>query len=199
MNDSITRLQPGDLGQGACDGTVSYPGGAASPSGAPVIMWGPDCADGAGFPNQLGDYPRAAVARPADPSDPLLLVWKKGPHNISFTNGSQQTEPCSFPGKVWKSEVGEYWNMLCSPHWAGNWGGPWARSVLCLLCPPPNHANHLVCPKLPDAAAGYLQHARRRADHAYQQHICSGAVRLIYFPCFDTCNMLMTSSSSITV
>jgi hypothetical protein len=116
--------------QGACDGTASFPGG---PEGsAPVIMWGPDCADGTGFPHYesesgLKDYPRAAVARPADPTSPHLIKWVKGPSNVSFTNGSTQTEPCSFPGKVWKSEVGEYYNMLCSPHWTGNWGGSWAR------------------------------------------------------------------------
>jgi len=88
---------------------------------------GPDCADGAGFPGEVGDYPRAAVARPLDPADPHLIKWVKGPHNVSFVNGSAASEPCSFPGKVWKSEVGDHYNMLCSPHWSGNWGGPWAR------------------------------------------------------------------------
>ena len=59
-----------------------------SPSGAPVIMWGPDCADPEGFPHMLGDYPRAAVARPAKPEDPHLIDWTKGPHNVSFVNGA---------------------------------------------------------------------------------------------------------------
>ena len=44
VKDSVSRLAPGDMGQGACDGTASFPGGAISPTGAPVIMWGPDCA-----------------------------------------------------------------------------------------------------------------------------------------------------------
>eukprot|EP00041_Stephanoeca_diplocostata_P017920 m.370352 g.370352 ORF g.370352 m.370352 type:complete len:629 (+) comp20858_c0_seq34:199-2085(+) len=109
---------------GPCDGTASFPG--ASQGEAPIIMYGPDCADGTGFPpisaHRLGDYPRAAIARPADPSSPYLLQWIKGPSNATF-NG----EPCSFPGKVWKSSVGDRFNMLCSPHWTGNWGSVWAR------------------------------------------------------------------------
>lgn len=52
----------------------------------------------------------------------LRLQWIKGPSNATC-NG----EPCSFPGKVWKSSVGDRFNMLCSPHWTGNWGSVWAR------------------------------------------------------------------------
>ena len=134
--------------QGACDGTVSFPGGVFGTS--PVLMYGPDCADPDGFPHatggvasssspQLGDYPRVGVALPADPASPHLLDWVKGPTNVSFSNGSAPSEPCSFPGKVWRSSSGggggggggsrepTTWNMLCSPHWTGNWGGSWAR------------------------------------------------------------------------
>eukprot|EP00035_Acanthoeca_spectabilis_P009324 m.165748 g.165748 ORF g.165748 m.165748 type:complete len:600 (-) comp14685_c0_seq3:70-1869(-) len=109
---------------GACDGTASFPGpGVRGADGGPLILFGPDCADPTGFPHeQLGDYPRAAVAVPADPSSPHLLDWVVGPSNVSFDG-----EPCSFPGKVWRSTRGNYWNMLCSPHWTGNWGSSWSR------------------------------------------------------------------------
>ena len=148
--------------QGACDGTVSFPGGVFGT--APVLMYGPDCADPDGFPHAagavaaggvasssspspspLGDFPRVGVALPADPTSPHLLDWVKGPTNVSFSNGSTPSEPCSFPGKVWRSSSGgsssrssssgggaeqpntTTWNMLCSPHWTGNWGSSWAR------------------------------------------------------------------------
>lgn len=65
---------------------------------APIIMYGPDCADGTGFPpisaNRLGDYPRAAIARPADPSSPYLYglsiaieIWMNAtPPNFTVMN-----------------------------------------------------------------------------------------------------------------
>ena len=119
--------------QGACDGTVSFPGGSTFGS-SPVLLFGPDCADPDGFPHAAGqltssdkDYPRVATAVPADPTDPHLIKWNKATRNVSFVNGTAASEPCSFPGKVWRSTVGAYWNMLCSPHWTGNWGGSWAR------------------------------------------------------------------------
>jgi hypothetical protein len=103
--------------QGACDGTVSFPGGNVFGT-KPVMLFGPDCADPDGFPHQQAvlaqqvsatggakDYPRVAVAFPADPSDPHLIHWQKGPRNVSFTNGSEPSEPCSFAGKVWRSKV----------------------------------------------------------------------------------------------
>ena len=103
--------------QGACDGTLSFPGGSVFGT-KPVMLFGPDCADPDGFPHQqpvLGqqvgatagtkDYPRVAVAFPADPQDPHLIHWQKGPRNVSFTNGSAPSEPCSFAGKVWRSTV----------------------------------------------------------------------------------------------
>ena len=69
----------------------------------------------------LGDAPRVEPATPADPSDPLLREWvKTQPGPVVFDG-----VPCSFPGRVWKSKVGEHWNMLCA--FAGSGKGPWAR------------------------------------------------------------------------
>jgi hypothetical protein len=100
--------------QGACDGTLSFPGGSVFGT-KPVMLFGPDCADPDGFPHQqpaqvgsrvgTKDYPRVAVSFPAEPSDPHLIHWKKGPRNVSFSNGSAPSEPCSFAGKVWRSSV----------------------------------------------------------------------------------------------
>ena len=67
----------------------------------------------------LGDAPRVEVALPADPSDPTLRTWvKQMPGPVRFDGA-----PCSFPGHVWKSENGKYWNMVC----AYNGVHPWAR------------------------------------------------------------------------
>lgn len=90
----------------------------------PVILYGPDCnqpidrgAAGKGWDS--GDAPRVEVALPADPSDPMLRTWvKQMPGPVRFDGA-----PCSFPGHVWKSENGEYWNMVC----AYNGAHPWAR------------------------------------------------------------------------
>jgi hypothetical protein len=77
------------------------------------------------------DAPRINVARPADPDDPYLTNWIKGapgnPGPATF-NGI----PCSFPGRVWKSKVGAYWNMVCAKAAAWPAGGSgrsagWAR------------------------------------------------------------------------
>ena len=46
-------------------------------------------------------------ATPADPTDALLRDWIK-------TDGGPMTfegTPCSFPGRVWRSKVGAYYNM----------------------------------------------------------------------------------------
>ena len=79
---------------GPCDGTASFPGGSVG--SAPVILYGPDCADKKNqfqhFQAGVGDFPRVGVARPADPSSPLLLEWVKGPINATFVGS-----PCSFP------------------------------------------------------------------------------------------------------
>jgi hypothetical protein len=124
VQDAIPRTV-----QGACDGTLSFPGGSTFGT-SPVLLFGPDCADPDGFPHEeaagaaavelvqprLGDsdYPRVATAVPADPSDPHLIRWRKAPRNVSFVNGTTPSEPCSFPGKVWRSKRGAYWNMLVS-------------------------------------------------------------------------------------
>ena len=64
-----------------------------------------------GLGARVGDAPRVEIAKPADVSgDPFLTNWVKtqsGPVNFDGT-------PCSFPGRVWKSKVGNYWNMLCA-------------------------------------------------------------------------------------
>jgi hypothetical protein len=114
---------------GPCDGTLSLTDGNGS---GPFIMYGPDCADR--MPKKptnttvkgvkdvkLGDYPRIAVARLLNPSSPYMLDWRKDSANpIAF-----EGPPCSFPGRVWRSEVGDYFNMLCS--YAQ--GKSWARYV----------------------------------------------------------------------
>jgi hypothetical protein len=88
---------------GACDGAFSVPAGQG-----PIITWGPDCGDPLPPPpppplsqrywqpqrEQPGpllqpeagrqlykwplDFPRVAIARPADPSSPLLSAWIPG-------------------------------------------------------------------------------------------------------------------------
>ena len=125
-----------------CDGTVSFPDLGSGPT--PVIMYGPDCGVIVPPPNSSGrgdsatgaalrstDAPRINVARPADPDDPYLTNWIKGapgnPGPATF-NGI----PCSFPGRVWKSKVGAYWNMVCAKAAAWPAGGSgrsagWAR------------------------------------------------------------------------
>ena len=104
---------------GPCDGTLSLTDGNGS---GPLIMFGPDCADRLKKPrtSMLGDYPRIAVARAVDPSSPYLLDWQKDPSGepVSFDG-----PPCSFPGRVWRSEVGDCFNMLCS----FGQGKSWAR------------------------------------------------------------------------
>ena len=126
---------------GPCDGTVSFPdlGEAPFNGSTPVIMYGPDCTvpisqrrdgrrvrEAAGGRGRVGDAPRLEVALPADPSDPALSTWAKlqpGPARFSGA-------PCAFPGRVWRSKVGPYYNMLCAldhrnPH--GDAQRPWAR------------------------------------------------------------------------
>eukprot|EP01052_Picozoa_sp_SAG31_P052145 SAG31_NODE_12733_length_920_cov_2.294762_1_plen_300_part_10 len=91
--------------------------------------YGPDCGkpipDGmSGSSGRLGarvgDAPRVEIALPADVgSDAYLTNWvKTQPGPVTFDG-----TPCSFPGRVWKSKKGSYWNMLC----ALNGATPWAR------------------------------------------------------------------------
>ena len=110
---------------------MSFPDLGAAPytGSTPVILYGPDCASPLPPPKPppspptvgLGDAARVEPATPADPSDPLLREWvKTQPGPVVFDG-----VPCSFPGRVWKSQVGAYWNMLCA--YDGSGKGPWAR------------------------------------------------------------------------
>ena len=88
--------------KGACDGTLSFPdlGGAPFDGSSPVILYGPDCGVSVPFD----------VAVPADTDDPYLTNWKNRgqPGHVTF-----EGIECQFPGRVWKSRVGPYWNLLC--------------------------------------------------------------------------------------
>lgn len=111
--------------QGPCDGTLSFPnlGKAPYDGSVPIIMYGPDCTSSSTNVElenpRVGDTPRVEPATPKDPNDPNLAEWVKSqPGPVKF-----EDTPCSFPGRVWKSKVGNYWNMLC----ALNGQAPWAR------------------------------------------------------------------------
>ena len=110
-----TKWGPHDIGP--CDGTVSFPEGQPGP----IIMYMPDCDDPLDprHPKKGDDTPRIAISRPADPDSPLLLDWLTDKSDILVFDGP----PCSFPGRVWKSEVGNYYNMVC----AYEGGTVWAR------------------------------------------------------------------------
>jgi sucrose-6-phosphate hydrolase SacC (GH32 family) len=120
-----------------CDGTVSFPdlGTAPYDGSTPVMLFGLACgqplppppASSPQLTTRVGssDYPRVAIAVPQRPDDPYLSNWTRrmaadGSHQIPV---SFDGVPCSFPGRVWKSEVGNYWNMLCA--WDGR--KPWSR------------------------------------------------------------------------
>ena len=101
---------------GDCDGTVSFPEGIG-----PVILWGADCGTGKWPPpkppspphrRQLtSDYPRVAVAMAVNVTDPLLRSWRKN----GLVAWSDPTQPCSFPGRVWRSDP----NVTGKPpHWS---------------------------------------------------------------------------------
>lgn len=125
---------------GPCDGTLTPQEGAGS--AGPVILYGPDCADrlpktgGSGSGDGsvvragLGDYPRIAVARAVDPSSPYLLDWRKDPSGLPV---SFDGPPCSFPGRVWHSDVGPYFNMLCSFGQGKSWARYTASNTSSLL------------------------------------------------------------------
>lgn len=129
---------------GPCDGSLSFPDLGVEPynGSTPVIMYGPDCRctrsrgcviNGTNAtqpppqPQQLHashpmDAARIEVALPVDPAgDPYLANWvKTTPGPVTWQGGSL---PCSFPGRVWKSKSGKYWNQVC----ALNGSHPWAR------------------------------------------------------------------------
>ena len=112
-----------------CDGTVSFPdlGHAPYNGTAPIMLYGPDCggalpplpppgAADVGTSNK--DFPRIAIALPAlGATSPLLVNW------TNRTELSFEGVPCSFPGRVFKSQKGPYFNMLCA--WDGR--RPWSR------------------------------------------------------------------------
>ena len=117
--------------QGACDGTVSFPDLGKPPfdGSTPIIMYGPDCGKPLPKPPppppgnsalvesvdpemKTTDTPRVEIALPADvASDPYLTNWlKTQPGPVTFDG-----TPCSFPGRVWKSKVGNYWCARSPP------------------------------------------------------------------------------------
>ena len=88
----------------AQDGTLSFPDLGEPPfnGSTPLILYGPDCGVSVPF----------NVAVPADPTDPFLTNWlNRGPAGSHVTFSGIE---CQFPGRVWKSTRGKYWNMLCS-------------------------------------------------------------------------------------
>ena len=113
----------------ACDGTVSFPDLGRDPfnGSAPVILYGPACGKPvAGVVDTglrtrsrtgVGDAPRVEVALPQDANDPYLTTWEKTQPGPVVFEGT----PCSFPGRVWRSKIGPYWNMLCSFNGTGCW------------------------------------------------------------------------------
>ena len=102
--------------KGACDGTLSFPdlGTAPFDGTVPVILYGPDC----------GVNVSVELAVPADPDDPFLANWVNGGGEAAGHVTFEGIE-CQFPGRVWKSEAGPYWNMLGSLGSKGT--GHWAR------------------------------------------------------------------------
>ena len=119
LNRATAATLPWDSHQGPCDGSASFPdlGKAPYDGSTPVILYGPDCNQPVKPPSPppplgagLGDAPRVEVALPKDPSDPMLRDWEKvAPGPVTFDG-----TPCSFPGHVWKSSKGDYWNMICA-------------------------------------------------------------------------------------
>ena len=125
-----------DGSDGDCDGTVSFPEGIG-----PVIMWGANCGTGKWPPKpppppppppgppvaaaedsedgdhssklRSADYPRVAVAMAANATDPLLEFWDKTADNP--VTWSDPTQPCSFPGRVWRSDPRVSQNDLFAP------------------------------------------------------------------------------------
>ena len=120
--DAINLHSAGYRLGGACDGTLSFPDLGRQPynGSIPIILYGPSCNSnfssiqgrgslGAG----VGDYPHFTAAFPANPTDPFF-VDQFTPNTAMVTFNS--TMRCSFPGRVWKSAKGEYWNMVCVPN-----------------------------------------------------------------------------------
>ncbi len=116
---------PYKVGQeGQCDGSFSAPSGIG-----PVILWTPDCDIGPirpphpPTPGSLGgpDRPRVGVAFPKNKSDPLLREFVMEPTLADFG----ESVPGGDPGRVFKSERGDYWNTLMC--YNGTWPTTLAR------------------------------------------------------------------------
>ena len=125
----IPPKDPYGVGQeGQCDGSFSAPAGIG-----PVILWTPDCDIGPIRPapppgpappaGSLGgpDRPRVAVAFPKNSSDPLLREFVMQPNLTDFG----ESVPGGDPGRVFKSQKGEYWNTLMC--YNGTWPTTLAR------------------------------------------------------------------------
>jgi hypothetical protein len=129
LGNGVKGFQP-------CDGTVSFPdlGEAPFNGSTPIIMYGPNCGTPVKPPNgytsglRSTDAPRVGTARAAVPVSPYLFDFVKPKQEAVTFQGI----PCSFPGRVWKSKRGPYWNLLCAEAaaWpAGGTGKPlrWAK------------------------------------------------------------------------
>ena len=127
VKDAIAPAADGSDGQhgSACDGTLSFPEGAA-----PALIYGPGC-DFAGDATTGGRAPPpvTAMSRPANASDLMLVDWLP-PVKLRFQAGSPA---CSFngsPGHVWRSRAtdgGWQWNLVCVPGDTRLRSAPWAR------------------------------------------------------------------------
>ena len=127
LPDALDGNASSSWDQGTCDGVVSFPDLRRAPynGSTPVLLYGPDCGKKlppVPPPQQRGlgsgDYPSVAVALPAQGGeDAYLARWTASANPVSFDG-----VPCSFPGRVWRSEVGPRWKMLCA--WDGR--GPWS-------------------------------------------------------------------------
>ena len=119
-----------DGSDGDCDGTVSFPEGIGPvimwgancgtgkwppkppppppsppppPPPGPPVAAAEDSEDGDHSSKlRSADYPRVAVAMAANATDPLLEFWDKTADNP--VTWSDPTQPCSFPGRVWRSD-----------------------------------------------------------------------------------------------
>lgn len=104
-------------GRGSDDGSLTVHPGVNG--GEPIILY--DIAPAPAPPLRLAagaaqdsaaraaDRPLLAVARAADPSDPLLEVWTKDPQNpVSFDGGPG----ACFPSSIWPN--GQHWNFIAN-------------------------------------------------------------------------------------
>ena len=189
--------------QGACDGTVSFPdlGKAPYDGTVPILMYGPDCGrdlppgeGGLRAGAKSGDAARIEVCLPKEPESPYVTDWiKTQPGPVHF-----EGTPCSFPGRVWKSKVGNYWNMLC----ALNGGAPWVRYT--------SNDSSLMHWKEADtsftkgidkgAAAGALFHKIPGAPAAGPTHMINANTgSAFYLGTYDSTKEIMTVTSTLQI